>query len=277
MATPTEELYRALQGAYEHFNISLFSNTLPAVLFTTQRQKGMMGCFFANRWASSGHKKRKCHEIAINPLYVGKATLIELMQTLVHEMVHCWQYCYGKPSRGGYHNREWSNKMIEIGLMPSSTGKPGGKVVGQNMADYPSPSGDFIKQCIKLLEYKKFNLPWIDRYSSPQGMPDQQFLDNNEDIKEALAHTPVSIVTQLTTNMSTMLTDKIKLPPVSNAKVKLKYTCSGCYINVWGKPGLALRCEDCDISLRVGVACVVSQEPGKACDETERSPAFCIA
>ena len=90
---PTAELYNAMQLAFDHFNNDLFNKTLPQVLFTNQRQQGVMGYFAPNRWTSV--KGKNCHEIAINPLYVGKATLIELMQTLVHEMVHCWQFCHG--------------------------------------------------------------------------------------------------------------------------------------------------------------------------------------
>src|SRR5262249_14822765 len=60
----------------------------------------------------------------------------EILSTLVHEMVHVWQYCFGKPTRGRYHNREWAAKMKSIGLQPSNTGKPGGKETGQHMTHY---------------------------------------------------------------------------------------------------------------------------------------------
>jgi len=30
---------------------------------------------------------------------------------------------------------------------------------------------------------------------------------------------------------------------------KLKYSCPLCDANVWGKPGLHVRCDDCDVSL----------------------------
>jgi hypothetical protein len=45
-----------------------------------------------------------------------------ILSTLVHEMVHVWQETYGNPSRRGYHNRQWAEKMREVGLQPSSTG-----------------------------------------------------------------------------------------------------------------------------------------------------------
>jgi len=38
---------------------------------------------------------------------------------------------------------------------------------------------------------------------------------------------------------------KAKPRPVS----KLKYTCPGCEANAWGKPGLFLRCGDCDVAM----------------------------
>jgi hypothetical protein len=30
---------------------------------------------------------------------------------------------------------------------------------------------------------------------------------------------------------------------------KLKYSCPRCSMNVWGKPGLHLRCDDCSEAL----------------------------
>lgn len=33
-------------------------------------------------------------------------------------------------------------------------------------------------------------------------------------------------------------------------KVKLKYSCPACSLNVWGRAGLRLRCDDCNEQLR---------------------------
>src|SRR5262245_14971271 len=35
----------------------------------------------------------------------------QILSTLVHEMVHGEQHHYGKPSRGGYHNKQWADWM----------------------------------------------------------------------------------------------------------------------------------------------------------------------
>ena len=163
---PTTELYDSLQIAFEHFNCALFHSKLEKVIFTVQRQKGVMGYFAPDRWGNI--KGRKCHEIAINPSYIANSRLIEVMQTLVHEMVHCWQHCFGTPGRVYYHNKEWAFKMIEIGLMPSSTGEPGGSITGQHMGDYIIDGGQFLKSFLNLETDKIFNLnglivnPYLD-------------------------------------------------------------------------------------------------------------------
>jgi hypothetical protein len=51
-------------------------------------------------------------------------------------MVHQEQKHFGKPSRNGYHNKQWSRWMERIGLVPSATGAPGGKRTGQRMTHY---------------------------------------------------------------------------------------------------------------------------------------------
>jgi hypothetical protein len=33
---------------------------------------------------------------------------------------------------------------------------------------------------------------------------------------------------------------------------KVKYTCMGCTTNVWGKPGLAVVCGDCEEAFQEG-------------------------
>ncbi|MCL5237762.1 MAG: hypothetical protein M1353_07940 [Nitrospirae bacterium] len=37
-----------------------------------------------------------------------------------------------------------------------------------------------------------------------------------------------------------------------NRWTKVKYTCPGCSLNVWGKPGLRIKCVDCDKDLEDG-------------------------
>lgn len=98
-----------------------------------------MGYFAPERWKD---EHLPLHEIALTPQSLDRQP-IEVVSTIVHEMVHEWQQEYGRPSRSGYHNKEWGNKMIEIGLHPSNTGKVGGKQTGQQMTHYVIDGGRF--------------------------------------------------------------------------------------------------------------------------------------
>jgi len=85
------------------------------------------------RWKAAGTESKdrqsRLHELSINPEILCM-DLIEVYSTLVHEQCHIWQYTHGNPSRPGYHNKEFAEQMISVGLMPSTTGAPGGKTVG---------------------------------------------------------------------------------------------------------------------------------------------------
>jgi hypothetical protein len=222
----------------------------------------MLGYYSNKRWKSTDGNR--CDEIAINPDYIAHVSYIKLMQTIVHEMAHCWQYHFGTPSRVGYHNKEWADKMRSIGLIPSSTGKPGGKVLGQQMDDYPDPKGKFLKACVALLKDKKYPIHWVDVYSRPPSLDidklqvAQQTLQNESGREEAITRllddlniTPevTSIIQQLVfdtqVNQQPVVPEDIKNP----SKSKRKYTCPGCMLNVWGKPDLFIKCGNCDESL----------------------------
>jgi hypothetical protein len=263
---PTDELYRSLELAYQHFNESLFNNTLPLVLFTLQRQKGTMGYFVADRWTSTAGKY--CHEISINPAHMGSSRIVDVMQTLVHEMVHCWQFCHGSPSRNGYHNKEWAYKMIDIGLQPSSTGEPGGDIVGNHMNDYILESGVFKKSCLDLIQKEDFHIPWIYRltYSQPTvsesdvtdilpmaSSPDilankNSFVEDKEVelIAESVSSNPEKY---LYSNYKDLLPDEAFYASPIRKNVKSTYQCPSCKLKIWGKPNIRLLCIDCDFEL----------------------------
>jgi len=252
LAHPTRETYAELQQAYSHFNVHLYDGQLPHCLITLQREKRTVGYFSAARFASINGTTTD--EIALNPSYFAVVPLIETLQTLVHEMAHLWQEHFGKPGRGRYHNEEWASKMESIGLMPSSTGQPGGKRTGDCMADYALEGGRFLAACDALLT-SSFQLSWYDRFPSEdhvrlgaQSMANQiegrqgttaPFTNN-----EALA----SAVRPGGNVRSAAQSNEEGQPPVvaANKSNRLKYTCSGCSkFSVWGKPDLALVCGKC--------------------------------
>ena len=117
----TKEEYNNLDDAYKYFNTSLFNNNLPDCLITYQRKKGAHGYFWAHK-IQNKHNNEKISEIALN-IDSNDRYDIEVLSTLVHEMCHLWQCYFGKMSRGGYHNKQWFSKMIEIGLEPTGKGQ----------------------------------------------------------------------------------------------------------------------------------------------------------
>jgi len=161
--SPTRETYDSLNLAHEFFNARLFGGTLPACLVTLQRSKKAYGFFAGQRFGLKAGEGAT-DEIALNPSHFEERTVEETLSTLAHEMAHQWQQHHGKPSRTGYHNKEWAAKMQEIGLVPSDTGREGGKPVGQKVSHYIASGGAFERACAALLEGGKFGRLYIERW-----------------------------------------------------------------------------------------------------------------
>ena len=134
---------------------------MPAVLITLQRQANSYGYFSPNRFARRSSQNSSVGELALNPDRFTGASDEEICSRLVHEMAHVWQDAHGrwKPQNGGYHNSEWAIKMQQIGLHPSSTGRPGGKETGQHMSHYIVPAGPYA-QAYTRLAATGFRLNW---------------------------------------------------------------------------------------------------------------------
>ncbi len=139
---PSVDTYALLNHAYEYFNKTLFAGELDNCLITLQRSKKAYGYFHFEIFQNG--EGDKTDEIALNPEHFSRG-IKDVLSTLVHEMAHLWQYHYGKPSRNGYHNKEWGTKMKVVGLYPSNTGAEGGKETGQQMTHYIVKDGAFEK------------------------------------------------------------------------------------------------------------------------------------
>jgi len=209
----TKQQFNTLEDLFSYYNKNLFDGILPDTLITLASHKGAAGLFAPARWEGAGIE---VHEITINPESIIVSE-IDYHQTLVHEMCHLWQHCFGKPSRQCYHNREWANKMEEIGLMPSSTGKPGGNKTGQRMSDYPIEGGIF-ESCFR----KIGALSYARSLRLPLNPNARAFGNSISGSKNGNAG-----------NKSE-----------SRSGVKIKYSCA-CGNNVWGKPGLSISCNYC--------------------------------
>ena len=279
--TPTPETYHFFQQAYDYFNRTLFEGVLPPCLITFQRQKRLMGYVSFKRWFNRS-EQRYIDELAINPEYFAHYPLIEIFQTLCHEMVHIWQAHSGQPSRRGYHNEEWARKMIDIGLMPSATGEPGGAIVGQTVSDYILEDGAFLQACEGIMA-TGLQLDWVDAFPVERRTPATPVY--SAQAKTAAEAKPIaSVVRPVVPDMSQLETvpddprfpfslaqlqqaflESLPFQPREDDAVQSiqhipstrplnksnrhKYYCKGCHLKVWGKPDLNIRCDDCDLPL----------------------------
>jgi len=210
LVNPTALTYGALDYVYRYFDDALFKGSLPHSLLTLQRRRNVRGFFHSQRFVARDGSHR-VSEIALNPSCgaPGRSDR-EVISTLVHEQVHHWQASCGKPGRGGYHNREWARKMLEIGLVPSTTGEPGGKQTGRRVSHFIREGGPFDVACTKLLS-RGFHFPY----------------DEVRDV----APDPSAVRRK-----------------ASRAASKTTYTCPTCDppIHAWGRPRLLLVCGVCE-------------------------------
>lgn len=239
---PTSTTYTELQVAFDTFNAALFDGELPSCLLTLQREKRTYGYFSAKRFGTRAGQTTD--EIALNPEYFAVVPVVEVLQTVAHEMTHLWQSHFGKPGRARYHNAEWADKMEAIGLMPSSTGLPGGRRVGDIMADYVIPNGRFAAVVDELLTSKRFGITWFDRFTpeAPLHPVATAAAAAATGIPQEAYAVPASEGVQLVPKTPTLAAAKDR----SN---RVKYTCSGCGLNAWGKPDIRLGCIACNIEL----------------------------
>jgi len=225
---PTNDQFAAYRAMWAYFNTTLFGGTLGHIFLNFSRLARSLGFFSPERWRNAGNQTT--HEISLNPDHLTHGNAKDSASTLVHEMAHLWRWEQGmqpgsKPPRSGYHDTKWADKMVEIGLMPSDTGKPGGKRTGYRMGHYIIPGGAFERAFDAMPA--ECQLPWtaVDRDRDNDG-------DDGESV-EGVAKPDEA--------------DEAK--KTAARKVKVKYSCPDCELNVWGKPGLNLHCNECDEDL----------------------------
>ena len=247
---PTDDIYQTLVNAYSFFNENLFDGMLPTdCVISIRARNRTMGYFSANRFAHR-EEGRFSHEIAFNPEYFGTTPIIETMQTLVHEMAHEFQYIFGEPSRKTYHNKEWADLMESMGLIPSSTGMPGGSRTGQKMADYPKTGGKFELLCRELFQDGCY-MRWYDRvlpikkFDAVHNEDNNQNLDDNEMLSsDGLDGDEAEIVEQLIAPVDTDAMEFLASESSQQAG-RQKFQCPECLSNIWAKPSNESICGLC--------------------------------
>jgi hypothetical protein len=163
---PTTQAYHELQLAYDFFKAQLFVVELPPCFITLERKgPSTLGYFSPARFTTADGVV--ADEIGLNPRHFKTSTFTHVMSTLVHEMVHQWQHHFGRRrSRTAYHNKEWAGEMLRIGLHPSHTGEPGGRMTGQAMSHYVMQRGRFQTAAHKLAAMLPA-LTWFDAEAAP--------------------------------------------------------------------------------------------------------------
>lgn len=261
---PTIQIHKELQEAFDFFNERLFDNELPLTLMTLQRGKRTYGYFSPNRFTNA--EGEKISELAMNPDYFGARTLVDTLSTVVHEMVHVWHFFINdKPCRMGYHDKVWGEKMEELGLMPSNTGMEGGKKTGQQMTHYIMEGGKFSKVVFELIE-RGFDISWYDTFGADLQINTRTNTNILNDWKKQAGGNDelVEKLTQIVSKKNEPINPEdednndddefqITVTPPSKGAIptRLKYSCSGCGANVWGKPNLNIQCGDCSTSFEL--------------------------
>ena len=159
LVDPTSATYPPLQHLYDHFDARLFQNRLRQrrCMLTLRNHGRAHAYYWPRRFVTADGEVTD--EIALNPRGIHTRPLTDNMASFAHEMVHHEQHLFGKPSRNGYHNREWGGMMKRVGLYPSDTGEPGGRETGQQMTHYLIPGGPYNVACQELLA-EGFTLLW---------------------------------------------------------------------------------------------------------------------
>ncbi len=223
LISPSRESYGALIYLFDYLNEQLFNRTLPPCIITMPRSRRPQRGYFCGESWGKANQGVMCDEIALNPIHFQGSSTEQTFSTLVHEMVHQFQAYNGTPGKGAYHNKEWGELMRQVGLIPSSTAKPGGKETGRSVSHYIEEGGAFQRVCQKLLD-TGFVIPW--HAITPQDSDDDDNSGDDDDV------------------------DGDNAAKKKRAS-KTKYTCPGCTLNAWAKPDVCILCGTCHQELMV--------------------------
>lgn len=240
---PTGSFYASFHDAYEQFNAALFESKLPPCLITMRSSNRVYGYHHSKRFVST--KGDFLDELGLHPGFFTLLPVEEVLATLLHEMVHHWQDHFGNPTRSNAHNKEWSQKMKDLGLVPSNTGLPGGRSTGRSMSHYIDPKGRFIDVC-RAVVASGFKIEWFDRHAPRQG----SFSEHRQNKLKETGHIvdlSVPPVKELPLNVDGA--SLVYSPPPKKEATRVRYLCQKCDVKAWATPGTAIVCGNCNLVL----------------------------
>jgi hypothetical protein len=241
--SPTISFYSELQSAFDQFNSSLFEGKLPPCLITLRSSSHAYGYHHSKRFVSP--QGEFLDELGMHPGFFTLRPIEEVLSTLVHEMVHHWQEHFGSPTQSNAHNREWGQKMKDVGLIPSNTALPGGKSTGRTMSHYIEPNGKFINACRDVVN-SGFKIEWLDRHvpRPPTAIDDRQEKLRDAGVAIDVSVAPVKVLPAMPDGASSIV------PPAPKKEVtRVRYHCQDCDVKAWAAPETAIVCGTCHKSL----------------------------
>jgi len=244
-------IYKELADAYDFYNEALFNNRLPKCIITLSTKVNYFGCFRPNNFISTNNKEEKMHEISLNMYYFALRQLPLTLSTLVHEMCHLKNYEDGEFGKTlCYHNKNFAILMKNIGLIPSATAEPGGKMTGQSMSHYIEEGGKFECKTKELIN-KGFLLPFVERiYNDVK----EYTVDNSNMNSIKKSNKPGYYIDE---NKEEFKGEEVKCGKDENGeeiikiikkdvkKLKNRYTCK-CGFVLYGRPNLDITCNKCN-------------------------------
>lgn len=226
-AKPPSHPLQQLHHAYHAINERFFSGALPGCEIRFSTRQGSEGHYRPGA-LPSGELCPALDQIAIGA-HLSSSKMIE---SLAHQACHQYRQHSRQPPRRAYHDQVWAEKMVEIGLQPSSTGLPGGRVTGQKVSHYLLEGG---------------GLSLLIRELHDQGL----------DINLAAAAGPAGAGTRSANK---------------KAWARTKYTCAGCNKSVLGGDQYNLVCGDCQLPLTPEVSTAIEREGVEMPAEGEAVP-----
>jgi uncharacterized membrane protein YgcG len=229
MSLPLIEQSQAYHGAFDWFNEKLFDGQLPRPMLCLTRNANVIGGYFnKDKWHDE--KGNGIHEIAINANMMEQGNVVELMHTLIHEMLHLKQEVVGKPSRHGYHNSEFADWAEAMGLecKDVKTKQRTGHMIATKILD-----GGKAAKAIALLPDEHI-FPWMAVSTRADGGEEGGGGGGGGGTGEG-------------SGRGSRGGDGSEPPRRSGSRSK--FTCAICGLNAWAKPGAQLVCGECDKAL----------------------------
>lgn len=242
-SSPTVSFYGELQKAYDQFNGALFEGKLPPCLITLRSSNHAYGYHHTKRFVSP--RGEFLDELGLHPGFFTLRPVEEVLSTLVHEMVHHWQGHFGAQTRSNPHNREWGQKMKQVGLIPSNTALPGGKVTGRTMSHYIDPQGQFIEACREVVR-SGFKIEWLDRHAPRH---EEHAEERHEKLKAAGVFVEVSAPPVMDLPLQADGASLLVAPSPKKEVTRVLYTCANCNVKAWAAPNTSILCGTCQAEL----------------------------